>query len=182
MKTVGTILLLTVLLAGVSACGVAPTPVPPAPPPPPGGEGFAIYLLAAPLSPADAQRADLDSLILADKPLIAAADMVRYQRATHTMQLTPSGYAKVKALPFTISGPPFVACVDRHAIYSGSFWTSLSSASFSGIVIDTLRPGGDTQTLHIQLAYPESPEMFVGEDKRADPRILQALAAAGKLE
>jgi hypothetical protein len=37
------------------------------------------------------------------------------------------------------------------------------------------------ETTRIQLAYPESPELFAGEDPRSDSRILQALSRSGKL-
>ncbi len=174
MRIAGMLLALAALLVPVNACAVAPTPLP-------ASEGFAIYLLASDKSPDAVQKAALDSLVLADKPLITSADIVSYRRATHTMQLTQDGFARIKTLPRSVSGPPFVVCVDRQPIYSGSFWTSLSSASFSGVVIDTLRPGVASGALLIQLGYPGQ-DFFAGQDPRVDARILNALQAAGKLE
>lgn len=176
MARSGRLPVLIALMIATTACAVTPTPRPTQ------SEGFAIYLVASSISPADVLDADLGSLALADKPLITGADLVRYSRTAHTLQLTPEAYGRVKALAKAISGPPFVVCVDRTPVYSGSFWTSLSSASYAGIVIDTLRPGDDINSLRVQLGYPEGPGFFRGEDRRADPRIMQALAAAGKLE
>jgi len=76
---------------------------------------------------------------------------------------------------------PFVVCVNRQPIYGGAFWVSYSSESFHGIVIDTLY-AQQNQPIRIQLGYPESPELFAGEDRRSDPRILQSLEQAGKLK
>lgn len=78
-------------------------------------------------------------------------------------------------------GVPFVVCVGAERIYPGAFWVSYSSMSYNGIVIDTLSAQLEDPILHIQLGCPESPEVFVGEDLRADPRILQSLREAGKL-
>ena len=37
------------------------------------------------------------------------------------------------------------------------------------------------RTLRIQLGYPQSPELFVGEDPRSHPRIIESLEAVNKL-
>ncbi len=69
--------------------------------------------------------------------------------------------------------------VGTERVYSGAFWTPASSLSFDGIVIQ-VPPLDDA--LHIQLGYPESPELFRGQDHRSDPRVLKSLRLAGKLE
>ena len=143
-------------------------------------EGFAIYLPAQEIAAAEILKTPLDTVQLVDKPTLSLDDIAAYSQDTHTIALTPSGFEKIRQLRVPTSGIPFVVCVNRQPIYAGAFWASYSSQSFNGTVIDTLlvEPG---HSIRIQLGYPESPNLFVGEDRRADPRILQSLQQAGKL-
>ena len=108
-------------------------------------------------------------------PILSADDVVSYDWATHEMTLTDAAYERLARLRVPVApGIPFVVCVGREPIYRGEFWSSFSSATFDGIVIDVL-PATDKQPVRIQLGYPESPDLFTGEDLRADPRIFQSL-------
>ena len=55
------------------------------------------------------------------------------------------------------------------------------SRSFDGVVIETLGVA-QRQSLRIQLGYPESQDLYTGEDSRSDPAILRALKSDGKLQ
>ncbi|MBI5031000.1 MAG: hypothetical protein HZB51_10770 [Chloroflexi bacterium] len=144
-------------------------------------EGFAIYLPAQKFTATEILNAPLDSLQLENKPVLSLDDIAAYSQETHTIALTPSGYEKIKQFKVPTSGIPFVVCVAHQPIYVDAFWASYSSQSFNGAVIDTLLVERD-HSVRIQLGYPESPERFVGGDRRADPRIIQALQQAGKLK
>ena len=126
-------------------------------------------------------EANLSDLELEDKPVLSVDDIVAYSRNTHEIELTPAAYERLSQLGVPIAGMPFVVCVDRAPVYGGAFWVGYSSMAFNGIVIDTL-PATQNRPIRIQLGYPESPELFVGEDRRSDPRILQSLEQAGKLK
>ena len=169
-----------VLLLGtwlwLSACTVI-TPVPAQG----STEGFAIYLPAQKIAAAELLKTPLDTLQLEDKPIISLDDINAYSQDTHTIALTPSGYERIRQLQVPTSGIPFVVCVNRQPIYPGAFWASYSSQSSKGAVIDTL-PVEAGRSIRIQLGYPESHELFTGEDRRSDPRILQSLQQAGKLK
>lgn len=170
MKSNWVMLLLTILL-GLTACAIA-TPTPMKNP----TEGFAIYLPAQKITANDILKTPLDSIELENKPILSLDDIVAYSLDTHTIALTQAGYEKIKQLEVPTSGIPFVVCVDRQPIYVGAFWASYSSQSFNGVVIDTLLVERD-HSIRIQLGYPESPKLFVGQDRRADPRILQSYFA-----
>ncbi len=138
--------------------------------PPVEPQGFAIYPLAEESAPT-----------CVGTPMLSLDDILTYDWDMHAMTLTDAAYARLAGLHIPVApGIPFVACVDSAPIYTGAFWTPLSSASFDGIVIEVL-PTTENRPLRIQLGYPESPEMFTGEDLRGDPRILQSLEAANKL-
>ncbi len=144
---------------------------------------FAIYLvdLDQGMSAQDALQVNLSELDLADTPILAIDDIISYDWETHAITLTDAAYERLAQLQVLVApGVPFVVCIDREPIYRGAFWASFSSASFDGIAI--VLPPGEERPIRIQLGYPESPDLFTGEDLRADPRILQALAETGKLE
>jgi len=148
----------------------------------PVSEGFAIYLLAEKLPPAEVAQADLDTLKLEGEPILSTEDIVAYARGTHQITLTPSAKERLGQLEVPVSGAgiPFVVCVDKEPIYSGAFWSPLSSLSFDGTIIMLLpgvMPGA-------QLDYVRIEANFVSErpDPRPDPRVLRALERAGKLK
>jgi len=132
--------------------------------------GFAIYLVA-----------DESTAVCEGTPILSLDDIRTYDWDTHAMTLTGAAHARLGRLNVPVApGVPFVACVDDEPIYTGAFWTPLSSASSDGIVIEVL-PTTENRPLRIQLGYPEAPELFTGADLRGDPRIFQSLEAAGKL-
>ena len=171
MKHLLALSLLALLLA---ACA------PQSPTPAPTTGDFAIYLLAenGPATLLDA--APLEEIALAETPIIAPADLLAYDTATHTMTVSEEAIARVRdlfALPAPVGGIPFVVTAVGERIYAGAFWTPLSSLSYDGVTIldpltlSSVQPGD----LRITLGYPTQ-EAFTGEDPRSDPRILEAVA------
>jgi hypothetical protein len=140
---------------------------------------FAIYLPVQKLPPHQLSGVDLADLELEDTPILSVDDIVAYSRETHEIELTASAYERIGQLEVPVDGMPFVVCVGRDPIYLGAFWPLYSSLSFDGVVIQV--PLMDEPMIQITLGYPSSP-FFAGEDPRSDPRILQALAQAGKLK
>jgi len=144
----------------------------------PQGEGFAIYLLAhdTPIS----EIPTMSHLELADEPLISVIDIVSYSASTHEIELTAEAYRRIASLEVPVQGRAFAVCVDGHPVYYGAFWTPISSMSFDGATIELpIRP--ERHIIRLQLGYPESPELFNGEDPRGNGRILESLKQAGKL-
>jgi hypothetical protein len=170
-----TLVLLLLSLGGIWAGCRARPPTEPT--------GFAIYLLADDRPATALAGADLTGLPLRDQPLMTQDDLAWYDGATHEMELTPEALARVQQIFPTmvrVNGIPFVVSVGRERIYAGGFWTPLSSLSYGGVVI--MQPfATDRTTIQISLGYPGAP-FFTGQDPRSDPRVLQALASAGKLK
>jgi len=164
----GARLLAPIILIALTVFGCAP----------PEGEGFAIYLLAhdTPVSEIPA----MSHLELADEPLISVVDIVSYSASTHEIELTAEAYRRIAALEVPVWGKAFAVCVDGHPVYWGAFWTVISSMSFDGVtILLPIRP--EPHVIQLQLGYPESPELFKGEDPRGNGRILESLKQAGKL-
>jgi hypothetical protein len=138
---------------------------------------FSIYLLAQHV--ATHQLSTLDDLDLEQEPILSISDIIAYSWETHTIELTNSAYERMAELEVPVDGTIFVVCLGREPIYTGAFWPMYSSLSFDGVVINL--PLTDDHTMQITLGYP-SPSFFTGKDPRSDPRILQSLERADKLE
>jgi hypothetical protein len=162
--------LLLVLLVVACGCGTSR------------GEGFAIYLPATEI-PAS-QLPILSRIKLPDTPLVSGADIVSYSKETHQIELTAGAFNRVAELEVPVSGRAFVVCVDRQPIYTGAFFTPISSVSFDCVVImkplDARATATGRHMVQLQLGYP-GPDFFSGQDPRADPAIIESLQRVGKL-
>ncbi len=146
-------------------------------------DGFAIYLITQNIAATELAQADINQLMIESEPIISSNDLIAYDKASHTIQLTQEAYARVRGVfptPIKADGIPFVVCVGNERIYTGAFWTPISSISYDGVVI--MEPYDETQTIiQIALGYPVA-DIFTGIDLRADSRIIQALEKDGKLQ
>jgi hypothetical protein len=122
---------------------------------------------------------DIDTISIEDVPVITTDDIVSYEKATHSIELTPSAYDRLMQIGVPVNGRPFVVCLDGKPVYAGAFWVVWSSLSFDGVVI--LLPAlMDSTTVRIDLGYP-GPEFFQGKDPRNNKKIFRSLEQAGKL-
>lgn len=191
VKQTGWFLLASMLSLILVACGRSGTPTPPpteaaaatvtpAPAVEPVSVGeFSIHLTAQEVPTWQLSQADLDSLELEKQPILPSDDILRYSEDTHEIDLTPSAYERINQLSVPTDGRGFVVSVGSERVYSGAFWTMLSSQSFDGVAIWV--PLMDKHAIQMKLGYP-GPFDFRGEDPRSDPRILRSLEQAGKLE
>jgi hypothetical protein len=140
---------------------------------------FAIYLAADDLSPSLVSQIELDDVQLETEPILSSGDILLYSSDTHELELTPSARERLQQLVVSTAGRAFVTVVGDTRIYAGGIWTPASSLSFDGVVIQ-VPPMGDS--IRIQLGYPESPELFTGQDPRSHPMILGSFEQASKLE
>ena len=122
-----------------------------------------------------------------DGEVLIAADQIRsYEWTTHTLTLAPKvrGELFARLQGRLVSGVSFSVTVNGKVVYKGTFTTTLSSKSFSTLVIvldaQSLDPKLRKDELRIQLGYPTA-EFFKGMDPRADRRIREALEADDKL-
>jgi hypothetical protein len=144
---------------------------------------FAIHLVGQSITAVELMSSSINEVALEAAPILSQSDIVAYDWETHQMELTSGGYEKLAELESRVmheGGLGFVACVGEERIYSGAFWSSLSSAVFPGTVIDVNR-AVLAQPLTIQLGYPTQ-KWFEGIDARSDSRIQQSLQESGRLQ
>ncbi len=142
------------------------------------GEGFAIYLTKDDIPPT--RLPVLSYVNIEEQPLIGVNDIVKYDAGTHEITLTSNAYKKITDLEVPVSGKSFIVCVDKQIIYSGAFWTPLSSLSYDGITICMPLGSQETNVIHVELGYPSS-SFYTGEDTRDNPKIMESLKRDGKL-
>ena len=143
----------------------------------PESDGFSVYLLAGNISAS--QLPALSHLELAAQPLVSLGDIVSYRKETHEIELTKEAYERILRLNVPTKGLPFAVCLSRSPVYSGAFWTMLSSMSFDGVVIMKPLQPDERHTIRIELGYPGS-DFFRGTDPRANEDIMRSLEKAGK--
>jgi len=146
-------------------------------------DNFAIYLIAQDIPATELSQIDIGQLVLETESVLSSDDIVSYDKTSHDIELTQAAFSRIQQifpLPVKVDGIPFVVCVGKERIYTGAFWTSLSSISYDGVVI-MQSFDSDKTIIQIALGYP-APDAFTGNDPRADPRIMKTLEQDGKLK
>lgn len=141
-------------------------------------EGFAIYLTVYDIPP-DIFTPDNQTHIV-NEPVFSAKDIISYDAASHEITLTQTAMEKIIKLIVPIGGRSFAVCVDKKPVYTGSFWTPISSLAYPGIIIMEpleLREGMN----HIRIDY-RLQSLSTGSDPRSNPEIIESLRLAGKLK
>jgi len=141
-------------------------------------EGFAIYLTDGDIPPT--QIEGLGNVKIADRPVISMRDIITYNAQTHEMKLTPTAFERISLLDVPVQGKTFIVCVDKRPIYSGAFWTPISSMSFDGVTIWKPFNSQEPKIITLELGYPSS-TFYGGEDPRNNAEVLNVLQHAGKL-
>ncbi len=137
---------------------------------------FAIYrLLDTTVTASTASTLPLDGLVLAPAPFITARDLIAYYWVSHTFVPVPALDTVLKQMARQggkSGGVPFVVTVDGQRIYLGTFWWGYSSSipTVPFVELITSQP----------YAIAVSP-LFLGPDRRGDPRIRESLQQAGVL-
>lgn len=144
-------------------------------------QGFAIYLTKDNVPVA--QMEALSHVDIADTPVVALNDIVAYHWDTQSIELTAAAYQRVMQLQVPTNGKSFVVCVDKAPVYWGAFWTPISSASFSGIIINVMpySNGNSGNIVKLEPGYP-APDFSKGGDPRSNQIVKASLEKSGKLK
>ena len=144
----------------------------------PSHEGFAIYLTKADIPPS--QMPILSHVDIAETPVISIKDIITYNAQIHELKLTESAFERISKLDVPVRGKSFVVCVDRNPIYSGAFWTPISSMSYDGVTIWKPLIPHEPHVVTLELGYPSS-SFYGGEDPRNNTDVMKSLEQSGKL-
>lgn len=117
-----------------------------------------------------------------NKLVISDEDIVSYNKTSHKIKLNEQGLRRMKALDLYLYQKTFIVKLNGEEVYKGAFWSSISSQSYSGIVIVDviLIRNGMTDSITIEKGYP-SPDFFEGIDPRNNPEIFDYFQKIRKL-
>lgn len=123
-------------------------------------------------------RSKPSEIPLAEHPIISEADLLSYNWNDHALQLRHPIWYRLSAP--SVRGAPFVVVADGVPLYTGAFWTPLSSISTPVPVIlwDLSR---QSTRLIIQKGYPSSHFAGQATDPRENDLLRKVLAELGKL-
>jgi len=142
-------------------------------------EGFAIYLTKQDIPPA--QMEDLSHVDIAERPIITISDIITYDAQEHELRLTASAFERISQLDVPTGGKSFIVCIDKSPIYWGAFWVPWSCTLFDGVTIwKPLTLDESHDVIRLELGYPSS-ALYIGEDPRSNPVVIESLEQAGKL-
>ncbi|MFZ2456636.1 MAG: hypothetical protein WAX07_09185 [Candidatus Altiarchaeia archaeon] len=126
-------------------------------------------------------------------PVISEDDIVSYNKTNHVIKLTEDGLRVMRSkilyeeedgkLVPKLGGlylKAFSVRIDGVEIYSGTFWSSLSSSSNSGIVLLDILSIVSDDSVRIDAGYP-GPSYYKGVDPRNNTKIMQYLRDKNKL-
>ena len=161
VKSISPVLILILLLTCtcLSACNNEP--------------GFGIYLVES------------DELVISDQHIEA------YYWDSHAIELNVEGIEKWNSyityggepkLQYTLFGEDFVLKVKGEEIYRGKFYSMVSSASYSGVVIleSLIKLNESQNTIRINFGY--GPVLDAGEDPRNNQEVFDYLESKGLLK
>jgi hypothetical protein len=139
-----------------------------------------IYLLSDHASQEPLWETNERAIILEDIPLIDYTDIYSYDARKHSFKITASAQETFKSPENTLHTRTFALVANHEIIYTGYFWSSLSSAICPWLIIDPLHTG-ITGELTVQLGYPCLMDGMNIPDRRNDERILSILRHDRKL-
>jgi len=137
-------------------------------------KGFAIYLTKQDIPPA--QMEDLSHVAIAERPIITISDIITYDAQEHELRLTASAFERISQLDVPTRGKSFIVCVDKAPIYWGAFWVPWSCTLFNGVTIWKPLTLEETHVIRLELSA-----LYIGEDPRSNPVVIESLEQAGKL-
>ncbi len=130
--------------------------------------------------------ADTGTLILSELHIKS------YNKDTHTLELNSKGiqqwnsfltYEGIPKLANTLNGKEFILKLQGKEMYRGKFYSNVSSATYSGVVIlDALmRLDSKNNTIRIDFGYP-SPSFGTGIDPRNNQQVMDFFTKRGILK
>jgi hypothetical protein len=137
---------------------------------------ISIYLLEDFNTVDNSMVIEADGIVLADDPIISYGEILEYNSEEYSFRLT----SEASTLVGREFGSAFAVTLEDKIIYTGYFWSSVSSAIVDWVVADiTLYEYNNVMT--VQLGYPWLSDSMNIPDKRNDIDLLSVFARDGKL-
>jgi len=140
------------------------------------GKEIEIYLLKSYIRETTGSISNV-SLELEDSALVKYEDILWYDSDTHIFKVSSKTANWLNDVP--PHGKAFAIAINKDIIYTGYFWSSLSSGICNWVVINPLNNGNGE--LSVDLGYHQGLEQVI-PDNRNDNRLLEILRLDNKLK
>jgi hypothetical protein len=143
------------------------------------GTEVGIYTLASFKWVANICQVDPSTAVLDAAPMVANADITRYDQVAFVYHLTPAAVAKLNSQ--LKPGQPFAVTVDRQPVFIGVYKPGfLSSSCMESITMSYIAPNGTS--IQLGLGYPPSAiRTSAVIDDPNHPKLIATFKAQGKL-
>lgn len=137
-----------------------------------------IYLLKSYQTLSAKCQIDPSLSVLQNTATIKNQDILAYSTTDYKFKLTDAAIEKVKAFN---DRTPFAVTVNKQVIYYAFYKPGISSSSCDqSITMDIAWASGNE--IYLRLGYPSQLPGVTIEDKRNDPKLIEALMKQGKLQ
>lgn len=135
-----------------------------------------IYLLEDYNTAENSMVIKTDGIVLADNPIVYYNEILEYNSEEYSFELSPEASTRVGGE----FGSAFAITIEDEIIYTGYFWSALSSAIVDWVVADiTLYEYNNIIT--VALGYPWLSDSMNIPDRRNNRDLLSVFARDGKL-
>jgi len=145
------------------------------------GDSLEIYLLKDYKTVQGSAEIIKSSITLENYPLVGYKDILGYDSANYEFKISDTVAREIRNMTMPLAGTAFAVAIDKEVIYSGYFWTVLSSISCDWMVILTSNISYLDPGLKIDLGYPGEINDLNLRDPRNDYRIIRLLRDDNKL-
>lgn len=122
-----------------------------------------------------------ETISLSDSVIIRYADIISYDPKTYTFELSEVATKTISNLqPSTTEGIAFAAIVNEKTVYTGYFWTGLSSYSCKQIIIDVTNTK-IRNNVKVDMGYPSGCLCENVVDQRNASQLIGILEGDNKL-
>jgi len=135
-----------------------------------------IYLLDDYTTAENSMKILSDGIVLAEEPIASYSEIIEYNSEEYSFKMSMDAITRIG----NEFGSAFAVTLEDEVIYTGYFWSDVSSAVVDWIVMDmTLYEFSISMT--VQLGYPWLFDEWSIPDRRNDNRLLSVFARDGKL-
>jgi hypothetical protein len=145
------------------------------------GEKLEFYLLKSFNAVNGSSEIKSQSVVLEDFPLIYYEEIIGYDPSTCTFRISGAKITEIKNMMIPSAGIAFAVTIDKQIIYTGYFYTVISSIPCDWVVIMTNSVSSLSSEIKVELGYPVENEKLKSIDPRNDKRILKLLSTENKL-
>lgn len=139
-----------------------------------------IYLIDSYENVGSSFEIDESSVVLEPEPFIPYPEIISYDKSQHRFEITEEAINTIQSAEIPLNGLAFALTANDKIVYTGYFWSELSSLICDWIIIESVDfVVTNHYSLSVKLGHPE--DLVSVPDKRNDNRIFNIFRRDNKL-